>query len=148
MYVILRMCQLKSLMFFFGHLMPLRFLVFSYKSCLGLRIAKCYLLSVPHISDFGYHIEFYSCCISLGDSMGVLGCILLRLLLLRRPNHYHQLTFPAAAAVKNCSRVDPILKLRIFYNTLLYYNGFARMFFFPICIYAIKCSASDGCIFQ
>jgi hypothetical protein len=31
---------------------------------------------------------------------------------------YQQLTFPAAAAVKNCSQVGPILKLRIFYNTL------------------------------
>jgi hypothetical protein len=51
-------------------------------------------------------LHFFFC-----DFMGVLGCTFLRLLLLllRRPNHYQQLTFPAAAAVKNCSQVDPIL---------------------------------------
>jgi hypothetical protein len=82
--------------------------------------------------------------------MGVLGCTVSQLLLLlQRPNHYQQLTFPAAAAVKNCSRVDPNQEYSIapflYYN----YNGFARMVFFCFtCICAIKCSASDGRIFQ
>ena len=163
MYVILRMCQLKSLMnikmcslielltteyslekgFFTGHLMPLRFLVFSYRSYLGLRIAKYYLLSVFCIFQIldtrlsSIHAAFF-------------------FVWFHGSARLHFFTAAAApAAYVSCSRSckelqpsGPNFKAKNIMTPFLYYNGFARMFFVSLVFMPLSVLLLMGAYFK